>query len=477
MVRRLIGPRIVAGLLAVAAILSISLVTTASAQTPAPGQTPAPSAPAPTAVPFTATGNGTIKGSLANKTANGGSVANQDVTLGAYQGANEAGTKTTKTDQGGNFVFDGLATGAAYTYQLSVTYQGAPYYSDPVNFTGAVPTAPGAAQPTPQPTTQPTTEQTVQLPVYDATSDQSVLKTTAHHYLLEPDKTGVTVSEIVIVNNTSDKSYIGQASHAGTNSTLRFTLPDGAQNFEPVDGLFPSRVLQVTGGFVDTMPVYPGQSQRVWRYSFPANADSVAFTAKLDMAAGTLSVLVPDDGAKVSISNLTGPTNQDIQGEKYLVFSGQNVAAGTDLQFKVDGLSKVIPAAPPTQTASAGTTATTAGATSVVSPAVAAGIVALVIVLIAAVMMLSRRQSAQRKRVVEMLVADDMDETATGLDAAGDLEAERRQLVATIARLDDLFEQDKIGSEEYGKLRTEKKRRLIEVVKMQKAPVGAGEEQ
>ncbi len=470
MFRKTVRPRMVAGLLAAAAILSLVLVTTASAQTPSPAQ-PA----SPTAVPFTATGNGTINGSLVNKTANGSSVANQEVTLGAYQGSNEAGTKTAKTDQSGNFAFNGLATGADFTYQISVDFKGAPYYSDPINFSGAVPTAPGAAQPTPQPTTQPTTEQTIQVPVYDSTSDQSVLKTTAHHYLLEPDKTGVTVSEIVIIDNSSDKSFIGQASHAGTNSTLRFTLPDGAQNFEPVDGLFPSRVLQVTGGFVDTMPVYPGTSQRVWRYDFPANGDSVSFTAKLDMAADKLSVLVPDDGAKVSISGLTGPTSQDIQGEKYLLFSGQNVAAGTALNFKVDALSQVVP--PPQPTDTAGTGATPASGTSVVSPLVAGGVVVVVIVLVAIVVILNRRRSAQRRHTVEMLVAEDANDLVDNLDGADGLEAERRQLVAAIARLDDLFEQDKIGSEEYGRMRTEKKRRLIEVVKMQQTPVGAREEQ
>ena len=474
MVRKKVRLRLLGSLLAVAAAIAFSLVTTASAQTPTPAQPVAP-----TAVPFTATGNGTINGSLVNKTANGSSVTSQTVTLAAYQGSNEAGTKTIKTDQSGKFVFDGLATGADYTYQISTTFQGAPYYSDPINFSGAIPTAPGAAQPTPQPTTQPTTQQTAELDVYDSTSDQSVLKTTAHHYLLEPDKTGVTVSEIVIINNSSDKSYIGQPSHAGANSTLKFTLPDGAQNFQPVDGLFPSRILQVAGGFVDTMPVYPGQSQRVWRYDFPANNDAVNFTAKLDMAADQISVLVPDDGAKVSISNLTGPTNQDIQGDKYLVFSGKSIAAGTALDFKVSGLSQVVPPPQPTSSSGAGTgtTAASPSGISVVSPLVAGGVVVVVIVLVAAAVLLTRRRNAQRRRAVEMLVSEDANELVDNLDGADDLEPERRQLVATIARLDDLFEQEKIGSEEYGRIRTEKKRRLIEVVKMQQTPVGAKEEQ
>src|SRR5450756_1327300 len=54
MVRKIISARALASMLAATAILALSLVTTASAQTPAPTNT----------VAFTATGNGTIKGSL-----------------------------------------------------------------------------------------------------------------------------------------------------------------------------------------------------------------------------------------------------------------------------------------------------------------------------------------------------------------------------------------------------------------------------
>jgi hypothetical protein len=486
MVRKSAGPRLVASLLAAAAIISLCLVTTASAQTAGPTQPPSPTA----ATTFTATGNGTLSGSLVNKTANGAGVADQEVTLGAYQGSNDAGKKTAKTDKDGKFTFDGLNTGADYTYQVTATYQGAPYFSDPVNFSAgdaSATTAPGQPAPTQAAPAQPTTQQTVQMPVYDSTSDASVLKATAHHYLLEPDKTGLTVSEIVIITNSSDKSYVGTESHAGTNSTLRFTLPDGAQNFQPVDGLYPSRVLQVQGGFVDTMPVYPGMSQRVWQYSFPATADAVSFASKIDMAADKVSVLVPDDGAKVSVTGLTGPASQDIQGQKYIMFSGSTVAAGTDVQFKVESLSQVTPPNPAAQpsSGSAGSSTSTgtaaASAISPISPFVAGGLVLLVVVFAAAAIVLNRRQRAVRQRAIERLVTGVSEELGESEGDAGDLEAERRQLVATIARLDDLFEQNKIGSEEYGRFRTEKKRRLIEVARLQNtpdsAPISAGEAQ
>lgn len=402
---------------------------------------------------------GTINGNLTNKTASGKSVADQEVTLGTYKGSQDMGKKTTKTDKDGKFTFDGLDTGADFTYQVSVTFQTAPYYSDPISFSASQAGQAPSATPT-----APTNSKSVTIPVYDSTSDDSVMKSVAHHYLLEGDKDGIQVTEIIIINNTSDKSYVGKESHSGTNSTLKFTLPEGSTDFEPVDGLYPSRVLQVPGGFVDTMPVYPGMSQRVWRFAIPPTGDSASFSTKLDMPADKVSVLVPDEGATVTVTNLTGPASQDIQGAKYLLFSGQNVAANTEFQFKMDKLSNIKPQAPASSQPAAATTPA-AGSSALPTAAIAAIVLVVVLVIGGAVFaVIRRRGSAHAGSAPQFEELDNIE-----IDPEGDLEAQRQELVSAIARLDDLFEQDKISSEEYGRIRTEKKRLLIEIVKLQKS--------
>ena len=388
--------------------------------------------------------NGTINGTLVNKTAGGASVAGLEVSLAGYKGTEEAVKKTAKAGPDGKFRFEALETAAGYQYQLTVTFQDAAYYSDPVTF--------GAAGDT-------STDKTVEMPVLDATTDASVLKTAAHHYVIDPDTTGVAVTEMVIVTNSSDKAYIGSSeAHAGAKATLRFTLPQGATDFQPVDGLFPGKTLQIDGGFVDTLPVFPGMAQKVWEYRIPATGDAVSTSVKLSMAADKLSVLVPDSGAKVAISGLSAPVNQDFQGQKFLVYSGQNMAAGTEIQFKVEQLSNVKPQAAPAAVA--------APAQSSASPGLIFGGIAIVLVAIGgAAVVLSRR-----KRLGSGALAGfETDAKSARSGDPIDLEAERRELVAAIARLDDLFEQDKVSSEEYGRLRTEKKRRLVEIVRMQKS--------
>lgn len=385
--------------------------------------------------------NGAIKGSLSNNTPGGTGVADVEVSLSGYEGTKELAAKVTKTDKDGRFAFDGLAVGPNFAYQLAAEFQGAPYYSEAITLTIEQP------------------EQTLDMKVADATTDESVVKASARHYLIEPNPTGVSVSEILIIKNSSDKTFVGgKEAHQGVRATLRFVLPKDAIDLEPVDGFLASRVLPVDGGFIDTFPIYPGDSQRILRYKIPPTGDSASFTATLNLPADKVSVLVPDRGVKVSVSNLPTTGNPDIQGEKYLLFSGQNLANGTTLEFKLDGLSKAA--------------AKSAAAGSVSAPVV--GGLALVVVLVAGTAVyLVRRRSRSRVDLSDFEDEDEVEGEA-GEDARAPLDpetldTERETLIATIARLDDLFESAKITSEEYGRLRAAKKRRLVEVVAMQRS--------
>ena len=378
--------------------------------------------------------DGAIRGRLVNLTADGGSVAGLEVTLTAYSGTAEKGQKTTAAGQEGTFVFDKLDTAPELTYQLSVQYQGVPYYSEPVTF------APDSL------------EQTVELQVFEATTAGDVVTSPARHYLVEPDASGIAVSEIVIVRNSSDRTYVGSRdAHPGARETLRFTLPADAQDVEYGSGLLASWVIPIDGGFIDTMPVYPGDTQRIYRYRIPAQGGKASFSTTLSMATQKVNVLVPDTGVGVSVSNLPTRTNPTIQGERFLVFSGENLDVGTELQFSFDRL-------PTTQQRS-----------DMSALPLLAGGTALVAVVGAAVLLRRRRSRLSSEPGAAGVAREEGDVAWGPLADEEDLEAERRELVEAIAHLDDAFEAGEIGSEEYGRLRAERKRRLVDVVRRQRS--------
>ena len=230
----------------VALILFLGFATTALAQQAQPTPTPgaaAPSAATPGATPAATAAKGTIKGTVTNGTKGGGSVAGLDVNLYVYQGQNQSGKQTVKDGQDGTFSFGGLDTGQDFTYLVHTQYQGADYASDPVTFPAG------------------STNQTVELQLFDSTSSDENIKASARHYLLEPAPDGVYVSEIAIISNTGDKTYVGSKEvHQGVKETVSFALPQGAQDLEYGGGMMGTRVFQDNGTLVDTWPLYPGDS-------------------------------------------------------------------------------------------------------------------------------------------------------------------------------------------------------------------------
>jgi hypothetical protein len=410
----------------------------------------------PAATPAPTAGKGTINGTVINSTKGGGSVTGQDVNLYVYKGQNQSDKKTTKAGQDGKFSFSGLDTGADFTYLVHTQYQGADYASDPIVFPSG------------------STEQTTELEVFDSTSSDQNITMSARHYLLDPEPDGLYVSEIAIITNSGDKTYTGSTPvHEGLNETVRFSLPQGAQDVEYGGGMLGTRVFQDNGDLVDTWPLYPGDSQRIFRYVIPTSGGTASFVSKLTANTAKVNVLIPDEGVGITVSNLPNKSSQEIQEEKYLLFSGDNLAAGTQLQFKLDHLPMAQAAGDQGMQGSL--------------PVIAGSGIIVAVLIASVVVMLLRRRRGSKQAVGPDVSADTAGEEPDGSSprSARDLsaaemeaeeeilDAEKRELVAAIARLDDDFEAQKISAEEYGRLRAEKKRRLVQVVDRQKSLAAA----
>ena len=408
-----------------------------------------------------AEGKGTIRGSVKNLTAGGSSVASLDVNLISVSGENEVSQQTGKVDEQGNFAFTGLETSPDFTYLVHVQHQGADYGSEPVQFPADK------------------TELTVEVDVFDATSAADAITSPARHYLLEPDPEGVSVTEIVILTNSTDKTYVGSKEvQRGLKETVRFAVPEGAEDLQYGDDQSVPRVVPVEGGFVDTWPIYPGNTQRILSYHIPAKGGTASFSTRVTLAADQVSVLMPDIGPELSVSNLPDRSSATIQEQKFLLLGGQNLAADTELQFRVSRLS-------PSPVAAIG-----------IAP-LAGGVGAVLVAVVAVVLLVRRRRRSGTKvaqpelvraqagagaegvqmtrrpagvpGVPEEQLEAPVEETRAEKSEAEILEEEKRDLVAAIARLDDQFEAQEIGAEEYSRLRAERKRRLVEVVERQKA--------
>ncbi len=389
------------------------------------------------ASPAYAAEGGTIKGKLANATAGGGSVEGIDVTLTAYFGQTERNKITARTDAQGNFQFTGLDTSSSYAYEATTNYQKADYSAPRVSFSS------------------PNETKEVTLKVYDATTQADVVKTTAKHYLLNVGKGELEVSEILVMRNDSDKTYVGSR-EVGTDQreTSRYLPPSGARNLEYGDTLMSCCIVKDGAGFVDTMALYPGETQKIFSYKIPYEGTSLSFATTLQQNVEKVQVLVPN-GVRAEISGLANHGTQSVQGTTYQLYSGDKLPVDTTLNVDLQGLPQGgIPG----------------------GPLALIGVAVGVLAALAAAFLLLRKRAAEPAPVPAYSLSHPATSRRSRHAAPINpalLELEKRDLLAAMANLDDCYEAGQIGRGDYERLRAEKKERLVHLMRQQAGSRGA----
>jgi hypothetical protein len=339
---------------------------------------------------------GTISGILVNKTASStSSVTDQALNLEIYQGSSRVDSRTTLSDSMGKFVFDGLSTDSSNTYQVTTVYQTAGYFSDPIQFADGE------------------TEKTLEMDVYDTTSSSTGISVMMAYVILHFENNTLSVKEDYLVANTGDRAFTGQslAANGGNLTTLNFTLPAGAANFQTIFGL---DLYNLTAGnqVYSSEPVTPAGSEISYAYTLPCDAAGYNFILKMNYKVGRLDFLTSDAGMKISGSEISQQDSLTISNLNFQDYSMTNLEAGTVITARLSF-----------------------GGTNYLYYLlflllIPAGLIAVIVL--------------RRGRRASIASA-----------------TERERLISEIAQLDDDFEDGKIEESVYRRLREEKKRQLI----------------
>ena len=120
------------------------------------------------------------------------------------------------------------------------------------------------------------TEANLPVSVYETTDDAAGIRAERVHYIVEFDAGRALIAELIVLSLDGDKAYVGDGNHV-----LRFPLPAGAQDLAVNDGELGERFIQIENGFVDRLPLPPGQNTRqiLFRYSLPYDGTSLDFVA------------------------------------------------------------------------------------------------------------------------------------------------------------------------------------------------------
>ncbi len=240
------------------------------------------------------------------------------VRLQAFDDFTPVFTLETTTDADGAFVFPEVEAKPHRMYMVTVEYQGVTYLAQDVVVAF-----------------ENTTEYEASITVYETTTDPSQVVVERLHLFVEiPAQNLLRMVELYVFNNRGDKTLVAPEGQPGV---LEFTLPEGATNlrFPQEMGQLGQRFLPTETGFVDTVPILPGQSRLLFSYELPYDGKAeVRHPVPLQVEA---SILFLPPGLQVTDEAWVPAGTQDIEGMQFQIYQGPVLEAWDVLEVRLKG--------------------------------------------------------------------------------------------------------------------------------------------
>ncbi len=353
-------------------------------------------------------GDGVLAFTAVNRTPGGQMPAGLPVTLRVYGPDSEVLSRTASLDAAGMVVFSDLPVQPDYFYQPEVIYEGAKFFAAPAQFTD-------------------TRAITGVLPVYEVTTDPSVIRISELHFFVQSVRDGfITMVEFYLFDNTSERAYISQAGDAQQTRSVRVSLPAEATNLRFDGPGLGERFVRVGDDIYDMDAVGPGvrSSSITLIYDLPYRGGCV-LERPVYYDVARWDVLMPE--SELRVEGLVDRGVQQMSSGAIRLFepAALNVAAGGVARFELAGQPRGAP---------------TPGED---GRAVGAGLIALAAALALGYLLMWRARRATR------------DELA--------LAGQRQRLLEAIAQLDQRHEAGEINESAYRKQRAGLKARLSEI--------------
>ncbi len=256
---------------------------------------------------------GTITGQVVNGTGGGSSVADVEITLLTYIDDALADTTAARTDDEGNFRFDGIDLENKYI--VAANYMDVDYYY-PVEFESEAVNA------------------HVQVNVCDATASDDLIRVGITHKIVTIEAENLQITEFLWLVNDGDRTYVR------TDGVLDFTLPEGAFGFAAPQELMIDFQPMENNVVTYLVPFPPGERQLVYSYKLPKpDSNEIDITLAIDYPTDSVEIMVRGEGIEVSVSQLAPaePVVTD-DGERFIHFHGENFPRNTVIDLGITRL-------------------------------------------------------------------------------------------------------------------------------------------
>ncbi|MCX5684330.1 MAG: hypothetical protein NT049_11685 [Planctomycetota bacterium] len=189
----------------------------------------------------------------------------------------------------------------------------------------------------------------VTITVYEPTEEPTPWVIRARHILVRRTEEGLYVREILAVENTGDKAWIGRKGDDGKRVTLSLRLSpnNGRVAF---GGGFPEGGAEfLNGNLVSHTPLRPGKAQFQFAYVIPVSEGKAGLDIACPADTEQLILAVPEDGSKVNPKGMGSAEVMSMgQTTKVRLYKAENAKAGAAISASFTDIPLPLPALPAT---------------------------------------------------------------------------------------------------------------------------------
>ncbi|MEM7008366.1 MAG: cytochrome c [Thermodesulfobacteriota bacterium] len=260
---------------------------------------------------------GVISGQVVNET-NKSPELGVDLTLTSYMGDRATDEKTIKSDEEGNYKFADLRWDRSY--ELTINYKGTQYSTDKMVF------KPDESK------------MELNLPIYEPTFDESDINIIERQVIVQASDQALNIANITLYSNDGDKIYVGgNETQDGRKESLKLNIPNDAQDINFIHGVNPDDLIKTNYGFADTTSMLPGQKRVVYTYNIPLESGTIQFDQLIEYPTQNFLLLISDTNKTATVSGLSPKQSVDVQGEKFLKWTGESLESGAKIELKFEG--------------------------------------------------------------------------------------------------------------------------------------------
>jgi hypothetical protein len=179
------------------------------------------------------------------------------------------------------------------------------------------------------------------VPIFESTDQTPPWSVTMRHVIIQSSTSGIDVTEMLSIQSTGDRAWIGKADAIGQRTTFSLTLPPAAKDLK-IGGALDTAAVSVTDNkLISKQPLIPGEDRYELHYLIPAVDNKAVLAVTAPASVGHLLVFVPEDGTTVEAPGLQamGTQQLDEKGPKTRCFIATSLTQGQTITLTVGSLS------------------------------------------------------------------------------------------------------------------------------------------